>query len=138
MKKKFVKALLLFSAGIFFFSLLAAFAVKQQGPWPVPDKYKKMKNPIPSDASSQSEGKSLYAKHCRSCHGTKGLGDGNKAAQLKTDPGDFSATAFQSQSDGSLFYKTSEGRDDMPSFKKKIPDEDEIWSIVNYLRTLKK
>jgi mono/diheme cytochrome c family protein len=43
----------------------------------------------------------------------------------------------QKQSDGSLFYKISEGREDMPSFKKKIPDEEDIWSIVNYLRTLK-
>jgi len=46
--------------------------------------------------------------------------------------------SFQSQSDGSLFYKTSEGRDDMPSFKKKIPDQDDIWNLVNYVRTLKK
>jgi hypothetical protein len=66
------------------------------------------------------------------------LGDGSKAAQLKTDPGDFSAASFQSQSDGALFYKTSEGRDDMPSFKKKIPDADERWSIINFIRTLKK
>jgi hypothetical protein len=26
----------------------------------------------------------------------------------------------------------------MPSFKKKIPDEDDIWALVNYMRTLKK
>ena len=45
---------------------------------------------------------------------------------------------FQSQSDGSLFYKVSEGRDDMPSFKKKIPDAEDIWNLVNYMRTLKK
>jgi mono/diheme cytochrome c family protein len=33
--------------------------------------------------------------------------------------------------------KTSEGRKDMPAFKKKIPDAEELWSVVNYLRTLK-
>ena len=138
MKRNFVKALLLSSIGIFFLSLLAGFSLQQQEPWKVPDNYKKMKNPVASNSSSVSEGKSLYATHCRSCHGSKGLGDGNKAAQLKTDPGDFSADNFQSQSDGALFYKTTEGRGDMPSFKKKIPDEDERWSIVNFLRTLKK
>ena len=37
-----------------------------------------------------ADGKALYATHCKSCHGTKGLGDGSKAAQLKTEPGDFS------------------------------------------------
>ncbi len=107
-------------------------------PWVVPEKYKKMKNPVASDKESIAAGKALYVKHCKSCHGTKGLGDGTKAAQLKTKCGDFSTADFQGQSDGSLYYKTSEGRDDMPSFKKKIPDQDDIWSIANYLRTLKK
>ena len=107
-------------------------------PWPVPENYKKMKNPVASDAESIAAGKALWTTHCKSCHGTKGLGDGPKAAQLKTEAGDFSKAETQSQSDGSLFYKTSEGRDDMPGFKKKIPDQDDIWSLVNYMRTLKK
>jgi mono/diheme cytochrome c family protein len=110
----------------------------EKKPWPVPDNYKKMKNPVASDAASIAEGKTLYATHCKSCHGTKGLGDGPKAAQLKTEAGDFSTAEFQSQTDGAIFYKTSEGRDDMPSFKKKIPDADERWSLVNFVRTLKK
>jgi len=45
---------------------------------------------------------------------------------------------FQAQSDGALYYKIAEGRDDMPSFKKKIPDAEDIWNLVNYVRTLKK
>ena len=107
-------------------------------PWPVPDNYKTMKNPVASNAESIAEGKTLYGTHCKSCHGTKGLGDGPKAAQLKTEAGDFSKADFQAQTDGAIFYKSSEGRDDMPSFKKKLPDADERWSIVNYMRTLKK
>jgi mono/diheme cytochrome c family protein len=107
-------------------------------PWSVPDNYKTMKNPVAKNADALTNGKELYNQHCKSCHGTKGLGDGPKAAQLKTEPGDFATAAFQSQPDGALFYKTSEGRDDMPSFKKKIPDNDERWSIVVYLRSLKK
>ncbi len=107
-------------------------------PWPVPDNFSKMKNPVAADAASMAEGKNLYNLHCKSCHGTKGLGDGSKAAQLKTEPGDFSSASFQSQSDGAIFYKTTEGRDDMPNFKKKLPDADERWSIVNYMRSMKK
>jgi mono/diheme cytochrome c family protein len=110
----------------------------QKKPWPVPDNYKKMKNAVPANAESIASGKSLWTTHCKSCHGTKGLGDGPKAAQLKTDPGDFSKTEVQSQPDGALFYKSMEGRDDMPSFKKKIPDQDELWDLVNYIRTFKK
>ena len=66
------------------------------------------------------------------------MGDGSKAAQLKTEPGDFSTADFQAESDGAVFYKSIEGRDDMPSFKKKIPDSDDRWSVVNFIRTLKK
>jgi mono/diheme cytochrome c family protein len=104
----------------------------------VPDNAKNMKNPVASNAESIADGKTLYSTHCKSCHGAKGLGDGSKAATLKTEPGNFSSADFQVQTDGAIFYKTSEGRDDMPSFKKKIADKDDIWSIVNYVRTLKK
>lgn len=111
---------------------------QQPKPWSVPDNFKKMKNPVASDATTIADGKALWNTHCKSCHGSKGLGDGSKAAQLKTEPGDFSKPIVQTQTDGELFYKLSEGRDDMPSFKKKMPEADERWSLVNFIRTLKK
>ncbi len=114
------------------------FAQTANEEWKIPDKYQKMANPVKADAGSLAEGKALWAKHCQSCHGKTGLGDGSKAAQLKTEPGNFSKESFHKQPDGILFYKTLEGREDMPGFKKKIPDQSEIWSIINYLRTFKK
>ena len=131
---------LLFIA-MFFSGILilgSGFKVAELGEWPVPDKYKKMANPVKADAASIAEGKALWVKHCQSCHGKTGLGDGSKAAQLKSEPGDFSKASVHAQSDGSLFYKVLEGRDDMPSFKKKIPDQNELWSVVNYMRKFKK
>ena len=110
----------------------------QKKPWPVPDAAKNKKNPIISNTESIEAGKALWAIHCKSCHGIKGLGDGPKADQLNTEPGDFSKAEMQSQTDGAIFYKTSEGRDDMPAFKKKIPAQDDIWKLVNYIRTFKK
>lgn len=105
-------------------------------PWPVPEKYKKMVNPLKGDAASVATGKKLYTLHCKSCHGTKGKGDGSKASQLDTECGDFTKD-LAGQPDGALFYKTYEGRKDMPGFKKKISDADDIWAVVNYMRTLK-
>jgi mono/diheme cytochrome c family protein len=133
--KKFISFIL---AGIFLVVLMA-FVTKttQPKPWPVPDKYKTMANPVKSEAASLNEGKALYNQHCKSCHGTKGKGDGPKAAQLDTECGDFTTADFHKQSDGELFYKTFEGRKDMPSFKKKIPEQDDIWKVVNYMRTMK-
>ena len=95
-------------------------------------------NPVKADAGSLATGKTLWNQHCASCHGKTGLGDGTKATQLETTPPDFSKAAFQSQTDGAMFFKTSEGRDDMPSFKKKIPDQEDIWALVNYMRSFKK
>ncbi len=116
-------------------SLLFSFTYYQKKPWNIPEKYEKMSNPVKADPESLKTGKALWTKHCQSCHGKTGLGDGTKAAQLDTEVGDLTSADAQNQTDGSLFYKTLEGRDEMPSFKKKIPDEEEIWAIVNYIRT---
>lgn len=138
MKKKLLPTVVVFIGGLFLFTMISGFAAfTGRDPWPVPDKYKNMANPLKGDGASVAEGKTLYTLHCASCHGKKGKGDGPKAAQLETESGDFTVADFQKQTDGSIFYKTSEGRKDMPSFKKKIPDTDGIWSIVNYIRTLK-
>ena len=82
-------------------------------------------------------GKSLYNKHCKSCHGSDGLGDGPKADEVDGDLGDFSSSEFHAQSDGAIFYKSYIGRDDMPNFEKKMPDEEDVWLVVNYMRTMK-
>ena len=130
-------AIVVISVTIYF--LLAAFrnASKQPKVWAAPDKYTKMTNPVASNTESLKEGKELWIKHCQSCHGKSGRGDGQKAPELKTEPGNFTLPTTQKQTDGSLFYKILEGREDMPSFKKKIPDEDDIWNLVNYVRTFK-
>ncbi len=107
----------------------------EQTPWEVPAKYVKMENPVAADDESLDLGKKLYNQHCKSCHGKEGWGDGSKAAQLDTPAGDFSVAPFTEQTDGEIFYKSKFGRDEMPSFEKKIPYDEDIWAIVNYMRT---
>jgi len=135
MKSKMMTAIVL----IAIFIAAGSFTFFQEPkPWPVPDKYSKMANPVKADAASADAGKAIWAKQCQSCHGKSGKGDGTKAAGLKTPPGDFTQASTQGETDGALFYKTNEGRDDMPSFKKKLPDEEDIWNVINYVRTFKK
>ena len=114
---------------------LYSFNSIDQDEWVVPAKYEKMQNPT-DPTVDLAIGKSLYSKHCKSCHGSKGLGDGTKADEVEGDLGDFSSADFQAQSDGAIFYKSYIGRDDMPNYEKKIPDEEDVWLIVNYVRTL--
>jgi mono/diheme cytochrome c family protein len=106
-------------------------------PWPVPDEYKNMENPVAKGDVSNKAGMALYIKYCASCHGKTGLGDGVKSRTLKDYAGDFSGSYFQDQTDGEHFYKTKFGRGEMPKYEGKISDED-IWNIVNYMRTFKK
>ncbi len=116
--------------------VLYSFTTVVQEKWVVPEKYVNMKNPT-DPKTDLNVGKSLYDKHCKSCHGKEGYGDGPKANEMKGDLGDFSSAEFHKQTDGELFYKTSFGRDDMPEFTKKMPDDEDRWLIVNYMRTLK-
>lgn len=110
---------------------------KKGEPWTIPAEYKKMANPVTKDDASVKAGQVSYMKNCASCHGKTGLGDGPKGRMTKTFPGDFSGAAFQGYADGEMFYQTKFGRGEMPAYDKKIPDN-EMWSIVNYMRTLKK
>ena len=110
--------------------------IQKSKKWDVPANYKSMKNPKKNDATSQGIGKTEWNKSCKSCHGAKGLGDGPKAKGLKTASGDFSKD-IKSETDGELFYKTKNGRGDMPKYDGKIKDDD-IWHLVNFMRTLQK
>lgn len=117
--------------------------------WVVPEKYLKMKNPVPFDVNSVKIGKVMYERHCLSCHGITGKGDGKKAIQLDQTPGNFTTTVFREEPDGAIFYKMTAGHKDMPSFKRRIPgNDDEIegsfgktgtaGDLINYIRTLSK
>lgn len=128
---------------MFILSILAiAFIVisagLQQKPWEIPAKYKAMKNPVKTSAASISAGKLTYDKHCKSCHGSTGKGDGVKAKTLKTKCNDFATAQVQNVTDGELYYQSFIGRDEMPNFEKKIPDLTERWNVINFVRSLKK
>ena len=115
---------------------LYSFTYEVQEEWVVPEEYENMKNPT-DPAVDLDIGKSLYNKHCKSCHGKEGYGDGPKADEVEGDLGDFSSEEFHTQSDGAIFYKSYIGRYDMPNYEKKIPDEEDMWLVVNYMRTMK-
>lgn len=133
MNKVLSLAVLLATAAI----MISLTAMGDPEPWEVPAKFKNMENPEKATDQSVKMGRMLYTKNCASCHGRTGLGDGPKARGLDTHPGDFSGEAFQSQTDGEHFYKTKFGRGEMPKYEGKIADED-IWHMVNFMRTLKK
>ena len=126
-----------------------SFIIPQQDAWKVPDKYEKLKNPVPSSEESIKDGRILYEEHCKSCHGIEGKGDGKKAVNLNTTPADFTTASFQQHSDGAILYRIYFGHKDMPGFKTRIPDNKDViegtfgktrspGDLINYIRTLAK
>lgn len=114
------------------------FAQKPAGkPWPAPASAVSQKNPVKADDLSIKDGKAIYIKNCKSCHGDQGKGDGSKANNLDISCGDFTCADFSKKTDGELFWKITQGRKPMPTFEKKLTDA-ERWSVINYIRTLHK
>ncbi len=117
---------------VLLFILVAVLARPQGNP-----EAAKVKNPVPTTAESIAAGKKAYAK-CASCHGVDGEGGpGNDlipaAPSLVDDQWDHGS------SDGEMFnnIKNGIGPDfNMVPFKDQLKD-DEIWSLVNYLRSIR-
>jgi len=102
--------------------------------WVAPDSANDLINPYELNDKNMAEGLLLYKKLCRSCHGRNGDGQGVEAEDLETVTTDFTNSLFLEQTDGSMFWKISEGRKDMESFKKRL-DEEEIWLVVLYIKS---
>jgi mono/diheme cytochrome c family protein len=104
--------------------------------WPVPEAAKKMKNPVPRSDATIAAGKALFEVHCTSCHGDTGKGDGPDAMMYTPEPADLTdAHMMGMMTDGEIFYKISEGRKPMPTFKKELSEE-QRWQLVHFVRTL--
>jgi mono/diheme cytochrome c family protein len=117
--------------------LIFSMSLTAQTKWIAPANFKSMKNPVAMSDASTKAGLALFVRTCAACHGKTGLGNGPKAKSLKTTPTNFSTAEFQNQTDGEHFYKTKTGKGDMPKYEGKMSDDD-IWNIVNYMRTFKK
>lgn len=131
---KTIKLLIILFIGVFALSF-AAFEQDKE-PWNVPDSYKKMTNPYADEVDDLVDyGADLYDKHCASCHGDDGIGDGNKADELKAYPGDFTSDEFKALSDGELYYMSIIGRDEMPNYEKKLADDEDRWAVIEYIKT---
>jgi mono/diheme cytochrome c family protein len=99
---------------------------------------KKLKNPVAATPDSIKAGQASFQKYCRFCHGADAKGNGPMAPQ-GTHPSDLTDAKWdRGDSDGEIFTVIKEGagpKFDMKGFKSKMTDQ-EIWNVVNYLRSL--
>jgi mono/diheme cytochrome c family protein len=107
-------------------------------PWVAPDDAKKVKNPFPPTQETLADAEQLFTDNCVLCHGEKGMGDGPGAKTIKVKPANFTdAKMMAAETDGSLYWKMSNGRGPMPSWKDTLSDK-ERWELVGYIRKLTK
>ncbi len=129
---------------VFFFliplsTLLFAFAAADfQDPWKAPDSAKSIKNPVEESKRiiSGKKGKKVFQSNCVVCHGDAGKGDGPGGKALNPKPADLTSDKVQSQTDGEIFWKITNGRGAMVKWEPVIP-EAQRWDLVNYIRSLK-
>jgi len=108
----------------------------------------KLKNPVPSSPESIAAGKKAFDTNCAGCHGPKAEGAEKSGIVISViedqggkQPPDLTDDKWDhGSSDGEIFstIKTGVGPQFfMAPWDGRIPDND-IWSIVNYLRSLAK
>jgi len=106
-----------------------------------PDDFYTRANPLEATPERVAAGRRLYEKEakpaCEMCHGIKGDGKGPLAIQFDPRPRNFAcAQTVNGIPDGQLFWIVQNGSPGtgMPGFK-RLSDE-QIWTIVLYLRRL--
>src|ERR1700722_10914038 len=93
-------------------------------PWVAPDDARKVKNPVPATPENLEAAAELFKDNCVLCHGEKGKGDGIAGRTSKIPPANFTdSKLLASETDGSLFWKMSEGRGPMPTWKETLTDK---------------
>ena len=98
----------------------------------------KIKNPVAASPDSVKAGQASYQKYCRFCHGDTAKGDGKMAPQ-GSHPSDLTDAKWErGATDGEIYTVIKEGaapKFEMKGFKSKMTDQ-EIWNVVNYLRSI--
>ena len=95
-------------------------------------------NPVPSTPKSIETGRQLFQKYCKGCHGENATGDGPLAPKDVHPPNLTDAEWKHGSTDGEIFTNIHDGigpKFDMKSMRSRMTDA-EIWSIVNYLRSI--
>ncbi len=113
----------------------------------IPGSYEKLKNPLRNpdgtvkDPRLLEEGRVLYQKNCRPCHGTTAAGDGPMGWGFRLKPVNFrDPGTIATLVEAYLFWRIKEGGPGlppeaspwdsaMPAWKEELSDE-EIWKII--------
>ena len=104
----------------------------------IPPEAAKLPNPVKPTAASLAQGKKSYGFDCAVCHGKDGDGKGDLAADMNLKLADYrDPAALKDFTDGEIFYIIKNGKGQMTGEGDRAKP-DEIWNMVNYVRSLAK
>ena len=107
-------------------------------PYTIPADAVHQPNPVKPTPESLAQGKKWYGYDCAMCHGKDGDGKGDVGADMKLKVSDFTDPAtLKARTDGELFYIIKFGKGSMPPEGNRVKS-DEVWDLVNYIRSLAK
>jgi mono/diheme cytochrome c family protein len=86
-----------------------------------------------TSAFAQDDTAALYKSKCQACHGADGKGD--TPTGKKVGAKDFHAPEVAKMSDTELFDITKKGKEKMPSYDKKLTD-DQIKALIKFIHSL--
>lgn len=115
-------------------AFVSTFVLAESSDWRAPAAAANRPNPVPVNATTIELGKKLFVANCLTCHGPEGHGDGPGSAALEKKPADLPKRIKETgEKDGELFWKISEGRAPMITWKASL-SETQRWELVNYIR----
>lgn len=96
---------------------------------------KKLKNPVPFTKKSIAQGRNVFLRNCTGCHGQ----DGKSMVDVVADATDLTEPKGyrNGATDGELYRSIRDGAGaSMPTFKSQIPQDEDLWHLVNYIHSL--
>lgn len=100
-----------------------------------PVDYKKLKNPVQYTKSSITRGRVIFRRMCTECHGP----DGKAEIDLIADATNLTEPKLwlNGVSEGEIYRSIRSGAGvSMPPYKDQIKNDDDLWHLVNYIRSL--
>lgn len=101
---------------------------------------RKQRNPLPTTPQTIADGKQAFSYYCAACHGLDAQNTGVPFADRMSPPvPSLASSRVQQYTDGQLKWIIDNGiwPSGMPGSSGMLSD-DEIWSIVTYIRNLPK
>ncbi len=99
----------------------------------------KLQNPVTASPESIAAGKTLFYRNCANCHGIDG--GGSPGNDLTPPAPSLLGKLKHGSTDGEIFETIRKGVGpafDMAAFGQQGLKDQDIWNVVNYVKTLRK